>query len=254
MADTEHGDQELHLPHGSWAPLWLAIAIFLALLGIVLGGGLLYLGLAAVALAGLVWIYEDVDWYHDHIGTGSDVGRWGILLFIGSEVMIFGALFATYFNFKAQAPVWPPEGMPELPIVSTSIFTIILFLSGATMHWAHDALRKGKMRLYRGHLILTIVLGTIFMAGQVMEYSHLIHEGMTLQSHPYGSTFYLLTGTHGFHVLVGLIFLGVVAYRTFAYDQMTPKRHVALEAAALYWHFVDLVWVFVFAVIYLGWA
>lgn len=250
---SEHGE-ELHLPHGSWMPIFLATAIMLVLLGIVLQGFWLFAGVAAFLLVGLAWIYEDTDWYAEHIGTGPEMGRWGTLLFIGSEVMIFGALFATYFNFKAQAPAWPPEGTPHLPLVSTSIFTIILFLSGATMHWAHSALRKGEMRKYKGHLVLTIVLGTIFMIGQAMEYTHLIGEGLTLQSHPFGSTFYMLTGTHGLHVIAGLVFLGIVAYRSFAYGQMTPERHTALEAAALYWHFVDLVWVFVFAVIYLGWA
>ncbi len=254
MASETSGTVEYQLPHGSWWPLWVALAMTLLMLGFILPGPVLWIGAAAFALAGLGWLHEDVLWWDERIGTGPGAGRWGVMLFIGSEIMIFGALFATYFNFRADALVWPPEGTPHLPIGTTGIFTIILLTSGATMHWAHTALRLGDMKKFKGHLILTIVLGAIFMAGQVSEYNHLIHEGMTLTDHPFGTTFYMLTGTHGLHVLAGLFVLCLVAWRAFFNDQFDAERHVLLEAGAIYWHFVDLVWVFVYAIIYLNWV
>lgn len=250
MAEAETTTHEMHLPHGSIWPIQLAGAFTLALLAIVFQGIWLPIALLAWIYIAIGWVREDINWYRDSVGTGEGVGRWGTLLFIGSEVMIFGALFATYFNFRERAPMWPPEGMPHLPIASTAVFTIILLFSGVTMHWAHTALRRGEMGRYKGHLLLTIALGAIFMYGQASEYLHLIHEGMTLQSHPYGTTFYMLTGTHGLHVLAGLVFLIIVAIRSFGWGQQDQERHTALEAAALYWHFVDLVWVFVLAVVY----
>lgn len=259
---------EYELPHQSWWPLWFGLSVALLAIGLVIPGptiwdpGLgtvtvgpvLLAGLLAFAVSGLGWIREDVTWYEDKVGTGPMLGRWAVLLFIGSEVMIFGALFATYFNFRAGFATWPPEGSVHLPIGTTGLNTIILFLSGATMHWAHSAIRMGERQKFKGHLLLTLVLGTIFMAGQAFEYYELIHEGLTLTTHPWGTTFYLLTGTHGLHVIAGLVFIGIVAYRAFVHDQFDAERHVALEAAAIYWHFVDLVWVFVYAIVYLQWV
>jgi cytochrome c oxidase subunit 3 len=242
---------EYHLPHGSWAPLWVALGMSLLAVGLVLPTWALGIGIATFALAGLYWLREDREWWDEMVGTGHEPGRWGILLFIGSEVMIFGALFATYFSFRSS-PAWPAE-TPHLPIATTGLFTIILLASGATMHWAHSALRMGDKKWFKGHLVLTLLLGAIFMGGQAMEYMTLIHEGVTITSHPFGTTFYLLTGTHGLHVIGGLVALGIVAYRTFVHDQFDAQRHVMLEAAAIYWHFVDLVWVFVYAILYLGW-
>lgn len=265
MADSASGEYEL--PHQSWWPIAFGLGVSLLGLGLVVPGPTLWdpglgelrigpvllVGFLAFALSGLGWIREDVDWFDDRVGTGPGVGRWAVLLFIGSEIMIFGALFTTYYNFADVYDVWPPEGTPHLPIGTTGLFTIILLTSGATMHWAHSAIRVGDRKKFKGHLLLTILLGIIFMFGQGLEYYHLVHEGLTLTTHPFGTTFYLLTGTHGLHVIAGLVFLGIVAWRTFVHDQFTAHRHVALEAAAIYWHFVDLVWVFVYAIVYLQW-
>jgi cytochrome c oxidase subunit 3 len=223
------------------------------MVGLVLGTPWVYGGVALFALTGLGWLHQDRRWWEEQKGTGHAPGRWGVLLFIGSEVMIFGALFATYFNFRAQAGAWPPADV-HLPIGTTGLFTIILLLSGATMHWAHSALRAGRREAFKGHLALTLLLGAIFIGGQVYEYLTLIGEGVTLTHSNFAATFYALTGTHGLHVIAGLVALGIVAYRSFVHDQFTAQRHVLLEGAAVYWHFVDLVWVFVFAIVYLGWV
>jgi cytochrome c oxidase subunit 3 len=265
MADAE--TQAYELPHQSWWPLAFGLGVVLLGLGLIVPGPtvwdpglgelrigpMLIVGFLAFAVSGLGWLREDVEWFDDRVGTGPRVGRWGVLLFIGSEIMIFGSLFATYYNFADTAAMWPPEGTPHLPIGTTGMFTIVLLLSGATMHWAHSALRIGNRSAFKGHMLLTLLLGGIFMVGQGMEYYHLVHEGLTLTTHPFGTTFYLLTGTHGLHVLAGLFVLGVVTWRAFVHDQFDAERHVLLEAAAIYWHFVDLVWVFVYAIVYLQW-
>lgn len=248
---SETVTQELHLPHGSHWPILFALAITITTLAIVFQGVWLLVGFLALTATGIGWIKEDIKWYKERVGTGEGVGLWGTMFFIGSEIMIFGALFATYFNFKLRSGDWgPPEGA-HLPLGPTTMFTIILLFSGVTMHWSHAALRQGDMRKFKGHLILTILLGLVFLGGQVNEYITLIGEGMTLSSHPFGSTFYMLTGTHGLHVAAGLVYLIIVAIRHFGWGQQDQERHTALETAAIYWHFVDLVWVFVFGIIYL---
>ncbi len=254
MASGDHPKGlEYELPHhGSIWPLLVALGITAVLVGLILGTPWVFVGAGIFALTGLGWLHEDRRWWNEMVGTGHAPARWGILLFIGSEIMIFGALFAAYFNYRAQAPVWPPAGV-ELPVVITGIFTIILLLSGATMHWAHAALRAGNKRMFKGHLLLTILLGSIFIGGQIYEYISLIGAGLTLTHSHFAATFYMLTGTHGIHVIGGLIALIVVAYRTFVHDQFTAHRHVFVEGVAIYWHFVDLVWVFVYAIIYLQW-
>lgn len=254
MAGGEHpSGLEYELPHGSWWPIWVAMGMTAVLVTLIFGAPWVYLGAGLFALTGLGWLHQDRLWWDEHIGTGHAPGRWGVLLFIGSEVMIFGGLFATYFNFAAGAEVWPPEHI-HLPIGVTGLFTIILLASGATMHWAHSAIRLGDMKAFKGHLLLTLLLGTIFMIGQGFEYATLISEGVTLSSSHFAATFYMLTGTHGLHVIAGLVALFIVAYRAFFHDQFDAQRHVLLEGAAIYWHFVDLVWVFVYAIVYLQWV
>lgn len=252
MTDYPEGI-EYELPHSSTWPILVALGISAVLVGLVLGTPWAYVGVALFALTGLGWLHEDRRWWNEMVGTGHAAGRWGILLFIGSEIMIFGGLFAAYFNFRAQAGVWPPADV-HLPIGITGLFTIILLLSGATMHWAHAALRAGNRGAFKGHLLLTILLGSIFIGGQISEYLTLIGEGITLTHSHFAATFYMLTGTHGLHVIAGLVALVIIGYRTLVHDQFDAQRHVFVEGAAIYWHFVDLIWVFVYAIIYLGWV
>jgi cytochrome c oxidase subunit 3 len=134
--------------------------------------------------------------------------------------------------------------------LKTGIFSLFLFASSATLHKAENALKSGQHRTFRAWWLLTIVLGLIFLAGQVNEYLNLIKEGHTLGSSQFMTAFFMLTGTHGLHVFGGLCFLTLVWVRA-QKGHFDAQRHTAPECAGLYWHFVDIVWVFVYGVVYL---
>ena len=178
--------------------------------------------------------------------------RYGMALFIASEVMFFVAWFCAYFNASLFPPdviggVWPPEGVVtfdpwHLPFINT----LILLSSGATVTWAHHALLKGNRRNLLVGLGLTIALGLIFTAIQAYEYTH-APFGFTEGIYP--TTFFMATGFHGFHVIIGTIFL-IVCFLRAAKGHFTPEQHFGFEAAAWYWHFVDVVWLFLFSSIY----
>ena len=184
--------------------------------------------------------------------------RYGMMLFITSEVMFFSGFFWAYFHFSlypehvlgAAAPAWPPTGVRTFnPFALPLLNTLILLLSGTTITWAHHALIEGNRRTLIMALGLTILLGLSFTTFQAIEYSeapfHFSGGGV------YPSVFFLATGFHGFHVLVGTAFLIVCWFRAKRGD-FTPQRHFGFEAAAWYWHFVDVVWLFLFVCIYLG--
>jgi cytochrome c oxidase subunit III len=247
--------EELTLPHGSKWPIIAACGIALIYLGLgFLHAGGLGIGLAGlgaliilVAISGI--INEDADWWSRRVSTGLRNGWWGVLFFLGTEVMLFSALFATYFNHRALGgPAWGTE--VELPVLKTGINTVILLLSGVTMHWAHSGIRKGNLRQLKIGLAATILLGAVFLGGQVLEYLELAGEGLIVQSGTFGGVFYALTGTHGAHVLGGLVTLCLVGWRAMK-GQFDQQRHVAVEVTAIYWHFVDVVWVVLYAVVYL---
>jgi cytochrome c oxidase subunit 3 len=180
--------------------------------------------------------------------------RYGMILFIASEVMFFVAWFWAYFNAalypKVEAGVaatWPPAGVEVLdPFVFPLLNTLILLLSGTTVTWAHHALIHGDRKGLKQGLWLTIALGMIFSCVQAFEY---MHAEFAFAGNVYGSTFYMATGFHGFHVVIGTIFLMVCLARTYKGD-FSPTHHFGFEAAAWYWHFVDVVWLFLFIAIY----
>jgi len=181
--------------------------------------------------------------------------RYGMALFIASEVMFFLAFFWAYFDASlfpkifAQNPqgVWPPPHIKVFdPFHLPFMMTVILLLSGVTVTWAHHELIEGNTRKASQALGLTVLLGVMFTFFQMWEYSHAAF-GFTEGIYP--STFFMATGFHGFHVLVGTIFLAVCWYRT-AKGHFTPNSHFGFEAAAWYWHFVDVVWLFLFVSIY----
>jgi cytochrome c oxidase subunit 3 len=198
--------------------------------------------------------------------------RYGMILFIASEIMFFAAFFWMFFEmalfpeartFSALEDVrtaweeWPPQGVETLdPFHLPLTNTVILLLSGTTVTWAHHALQVGNRRDAKLALVITIALGVLFTAVQVYEYLHIIHENLffndeAASSRLYGSIFFMATGFHGFHVLVGTIFLAVCLMRLMA-GQFTPQKHFGFEAAAWYWHFVDVVWLFLFAFVYVA--
>ncbi len=186
--------------------------------------------------------------------------RYGMILFIASEVFFFLAFFWAFFDAslfpgaenmpgrtEATGGIWPPKGvLPFDPFDLPLMNTLILLLSGTTVTWAHHAILEGDQKNAVRGLLVTVVLGMFFTAVQAYEYAHAafgFREGI------YSSTFYLATGFHGFHVLVGTIFLTVCLFRAMA-NHFKPDQHFGFEAAAWYWHFVDVVWLFLFACIY----
>jgi len=193
---------------------------------------------------------------HDsHGGISNPV--LGMLLFITSEVMFFGGLFAAYFSLRANAIQWPPIN-PATPgeAFQLSIFpfvgpaTVLLILSSFSCQIAVWGIRRDDRTAFLRAMTVTVVLGLVFLAMQMIDYTALGAEGLTLSSGTYGTTYYTLTGFHGAHVFGGVIMLSVVLYRGMA-GQFSSRHYDAVEAASLYWHFVDVVWILLFSLLYL---
>jgi cytochrome c oxidase subunit 3 len=180
----------------------------------------------------------------------------GMLLFITSEVMFFSGLFAAYFNVRASAAQWPPispdTGEPYhlaiLPFVGPA--TILLILSSFTCQIGVWAIRRDDRVTFIRAMAVTLIIGIVFLLMQLADYALLGSEDITLSSGTFGTTYFTLTGFHGAHVFGGAIMLGVVLYRGMA-GQFSKRHHDAVEAASLYWHFVDVVWIALFSILYL---
>jgi len=187
---------------------------------------------------------------HDTRGGISNVVL-GMLLFITSEVMFFAGLFAAYFNTRASNHPWPPDEFAHIlnPFSIILVATIILISSSFTCQLAVWAIRRSDRTGFLRNIAITFVLGVVFLLLQAYDYSLLFEEGMTLGSGPFGTTYFTLTGFHGAHVFGGVIMLGVVLYRGMS-GQFSSRHHDAVEAASLYWHFVDVVWILLFSILY----
>jgi cytochrome c oxidase subunit 3 len=188
---------------------------------------------------------------HEGAPKGMDAALLGVMLFIASEVMFFAALFGAYFNVKATAPVWPPEGTEFItPMGPALLITIVLVISSFTMQWATMRIRKGDRTGMNRGVAITLLLGLVFFGLVAYEYYELVtHEDFGINSGVYGTLFYTMTGFHGAHVLGGVIGLAVVLFRGTA-GQFSAKHHSAVEAIHYYWHFVDIVWIVLFLTIY----
>ena len=185
-----------------------------------------------------------------HKPGGISSSLLGMVLFIASEVMFFGGLFGAYFTIRSAATQWPPEGTPHLETWYAGALTTILVASSVTMQFGVWAIRKNDQRKLVLWLGVSLLLGVLFLCGQAYEYRTLIHEGMTLSSGVFGSTFYTLTGFHGAHVAGGAAFILIVLLRARS-GQFTARYHDTVEMASYYWHFVDVVWLGLFSTIYL---
>ena len=170
----------------------------------------------------------------------------GMLLFIISEVMLFGAFFTAYFFIRvvAEAP-WPAEG-DTLPVAIAGVNTAILVSSSFTMHWALESARNENRNGMRAGLLTTFLLGLAFLTIQINEY---VHIGFAPADSAQGSIFYGLTGLHGAHVFVGLTLLAFATIRAFR-GHFSTKEHRGVEVPGIYWHFVDVMWIFVYSTIY----
>lgn len=231
--------------------------------GINIGLKGIILGLAAVVACMFFWwkdcIYEAVA-EKAHTPVAKIGFRYGMALFIASEVMFFVAFFWAFFDASLYAGqenmplrvehtggMWPPVGVEVFnPLDLPFLMTMILLLSGCTVTWAHHAVLEGHYDEFKKALALTVGLGVFFLCFQVYEYTHAAF-GFTEGIYP--STFYMATGFHGFHVFVGTVFL-FVCYLRARKDHFTSESHFGFEAAAWYWHFVDVVWLFLFVSIY----
>jgi cytochrome c oxidase subunit III len=199
-------------------------------------------------------------------GEGLSRGMAGMVLFIASEIMLFAGLFAGYFFVRNQADTWPPEGVEAVPDKWLAlVLTALLVTSGLLGHMGVIAMRDGfyGIELWRFRIgvtmdrrkglmlgmALAIVLGVVFIGLQCYEWLNLFDEGLTAKSGVYGSTFFIMTGFHGAHVIAGLAMLFVVLVRT-TWRDFTPARHLFADAAMMYWHFVDFVWVLLVVVVY----
>jgi cytochrome c oxidase subunit III len=278
---------DYHLVDPSPYPLICSITVTVMMVGAVMWmKGLFGLpeGTSWLFFAGLAGtLYGMGAWWWDVIREGQkgdhtpvvSIGlRYGMTLFIASEIMFFAAFFWMFFEMAlfneartnipeisswaetaAAWSTWPPQGVETLDAWSLPLLnTVILLLSGTTVTWAHHALQVGDRKGARLGLIITVALGVLFTGVQAYEYYHIIHENLFFNDEAagsglYGSIFFMATGFHGFHVLVGTIFLAVCLLRLLA-GQLRPEKHFGFEAAAWYWHFVDVVWLFLFAFVY----
>jgi cytochrome c oxidase subunit 3 len=170
----------------------------------------------------------------------------GMLLFIISEVMVFGAFFTAYFFIRiVQGEQWPAEGT-ELPVAIAGVNTAILLSSSVTLHWAQTSIKHGNRGGLRAGIVATFLLGATFLTIQINEY---VHVGFAPTDHAQGSVFYGLTGLHGAHVFIGLCLLLTVVVRSFR-GHYSDKEHRGVEVPGIYWHFVDVMWVVVYTTIY----
>jgi cytochrome c oxidase subunit III len=172
----------------------------------------------------------------------------GMLLFIISEVMLFGAFFTAYFFIRVVADTgWFPVDGKDLPKVIAGVNTAVLVSSSFTMHWALEGARRGNRRAMQVGLLTTALLGLSFLAVQINEY---VHIGFAPSDNAQGTIFYGLTGLHGAHVFVGLTLLTMATTRAFR-GHFTPKEHRGVEVPGIYWHFVDVMWIVVYSTVYL---
>lgn len=179
----------------------------------------------------------------------STTSRLGVLMFILSESAFFLMLIVAYVVYQG-APASHGEAARMLDVGRTGIFSLCLFSSSFTVHRAGAAARRGSRRGLHFWLAGTILLGTAFLAGQAWEYLNLFQKGESLGRDLFGSTFFTLTGFHGFHVLVGLVVLSTILGLSLS-GSIADRRSHAMETASIYWHFVDAVWVVIFSLVYL---
>jgi len=251
-----------HLVDSSPWPFASGIAALTTTMGFVMymhcyqgGGYIALLGFIFLVLVAFTWWRDIVreSTFQGHHTKAVQAGlRWGMLLFIVSEAMFFLAFFWAFFASSLSPTqeiggIWPPAGIDvlnpwEVPLLNT----VVLLLSGATCTWAHNAIVIGDRNSALTSLSLTIFLGAFFTCLQGIEY---YEANFTMSDGIYGSIFFLATGFHGFHVLLGSTFLAVCLLRLYNYH-FTRQHHFGFEAAAWYWHFVDVVWLFLFVSIY----
>ena len=184
----------------------------------------------------------------EHHPDPTVVRKTAMWVFLGSEVLFFGSLITTFLLYRTRVGDGPGAEIFDIPF--TSISSFVLLMSSLTMVLAHHASERKDWRQMRVWLLATALLGMIFLAGQVYEFTEFVHEGLTVKTSPFGSAFYVLTGFHGAHVAVGVILLLATAFISFA-GRFRAGEGMNVEMVGLYWHFVDIVWIAIFTIVYL---
>jgi len=281
MATAQVKHHDYHLVDPSPWPVVGSISAFIMAVGAITWMHHMTAAAPIIFGVGLIGVlYTMASWWADVIREAQYKGdhtrvvqishRYGMILFIASEVMFFVAWFWIFFEMalfhhvrsissieevRTAWATWPPKGVETVPAFQLPLVnTLTLLLSGTTVTWAHHALQTGDRRGAKIGLFLTICLGILFTSIQAYEYNHIIQHKYFFSEEAanaglYGSSFFMATGFHGFHVLIGTIFLTVCLIRLMS-GGFTPQKHFGFEAAAWYWHFVDVVWLFLFAFIY----
>lgn len=181
--------------------------------------------------------------HHEH----PDLRVWGLITFLSSEFLMFAGFFAVYLVYRSTVAQWPPEGT-EVELLVPTINTIILVSSSFVIHKGDSAIKKGDVAGLRKWYSITALMGAIFLAGQVYEYLTL---GYGLQANIFSNCFYLTTGFHGLHVFIGLLLILGVLWRSRRLGHYNTEKHVGVEMAEIYWHFVDIVWLVLFTLLYI---
>lgn len=268
-SDSQHipapDDFPLAYGEASWWPIVAALSAgaiyaglglwFMAERGSAIGPpqvGPVVIGLGVVGfLVGLAgWIYQAfVAHFWTREGDPAKF-RWGMILFLGTEAFTFGAGFVYYFFIRVGP--WPPGELPHLLNSLVAINTVALVASSFTLHFALEALESGNRSRYVKLLTTTLVLGVAFVGGQLYEYyQFVVGEGLGFASGAFYSAFFGLTGLHGLHVMLGVVLIGIVVLRT-ALGQYDEHHHTSVSTVTMYWHFVDAVWLFLVATLYVG--
>lgn len=259
---------EAHSPAPSYWPIFLALAM-----GLLPGSAVLFLwggpgtqmiawamligGLALAGVPLMGWCHAVIrDKWHGHFiqeAQFADLAT-GTLLFFISELAIFGSIFAYYFTYRLQvAKEWPLPGTPDIKhhLALPAIATLILMTSSITAEFAHKSLIRGRRGLSKSWFLLTLGLGVVFLGMQGYEWGWMINfDGFTVSTNTFGTIFYILTGFHAMHVMVGIVML-LLVYARLEMGHYSKKRHFSINAASWYWHLVDVVWVFLFFTVYL---
>ncbi|MDY6775619.1 MAG: heme-copper oxidase subunit III [Halobacteria archaeon] len=258
--EVRYGEGAEGFPHASAAPFTIVLGLVVLFVGLAVKGAL------PIGVGAVIFLFGTYSWTRDYAREFErgiipeqkkelldfNSGILALAFIVVSEIIAFGVLFGAFFVLKAKNGPWPPEGLPGLDVPYALGLTVVLLTSGLTMHWAEEQIKEGNRGKFHIGLVATVLLGLVFLAGQGFEYMHMVAEGMVPSAGTYASTFYALTGTHGAHVVLGLIMIGIVGVRSMFKGHFGSKRHLAVRTTSLYWHFVDAVWVFIVAFVYLS--
>jgi heme/copper-type cytochrome/quinol oxidase subunit 3 len=186
---------------------------------------------------------------HHYTSLGVDSRKLGMWLLIASECLLFGTLITTFMIYRHHS-VEGPNPIDVLDIPVTSMSTFVLLMSSFSIVLALHAIQQGDMKTFRRWILITAIGGLVFLGFQTFEFTNFVHEGLTLSTNVFGSSFFMLTGTHGTHVAVGVIWL-LSLYFSSLRGKLTEDGALKVDTMALYWHFVDVIWIVIFTVVYL---